>query len=224
MVMVYTTRTDQIQAAGTGILLNAIWPHRFEDNRCVESRFMLRPCGCAAWTRETGGVGCGEAGKWSLDHLQRRRLAIRPRFAAVDAANATCGAQRHRELAVATVRGYGSGARWSLSRGSWHAKFFSRRVSFLGNQGGVGITISPFLNIYVQRNESLSGHESRMEDHNYRAIWLLLFFLADSGCRDKALLVPGSNTAKHAASAALRDTCTHCRPHQPFQSLFNPRQ
>jgi hypothetical protein len=47
-------------------------------------------------------------------------------------------------------------------------------------------------------------------------------FSMDSGCRDRALLVLGSNTAKHTALAVLLDPNTHFRPplthtnhHQP---------
>jgi hypothetical protein len=39
-----------------------------------------------------------------------------------------------------------------------------------------------------------------------------MVFLADHGCRDRAMLVMGSNTAKHAALTALLDPSTHFRP------------
>jgi hypothetical protein len=38
------------------------------------------------------------------------------------------------------------------------------------------------------------------------------FFWADSSCRDRALLVLGSNKAKQAALKALLDPSTHFRP------------
>ena len=44
---------------------------------------------------------------------------------------------------------------------------------------------------------------------SYNRTWL---FLTDSGCRDRALLVPGPNTAKHATLVALLDLSTHFRP------------
>ncbi len=53
----------------------------------------------------------------------------------------------------------------------------------------------------------------------YRAIW---HFLADSGCRDRALLVLGSNTAKQAALTALLDPSTHFRPPLTHTSHHRP--
>ena len=38
------------------------------------------------------------------------------------------------------------------------------------------------------------------------------FFGADSGCRDRALSMPRSNTARLATLAALLDPSTHCQP------------
>ena len=47
-------------------------------------------------------------------------------------------------------------------------------------------------------------------------------FLADSGCRDRALLVLGSNTAKQAALTALLDPSTHSRPPLTHTSHHRP--
>jgi hypothetical protein len=49
-----------------------------------------------------------------------------------------------------------------------------------------------------------------------------LFFLADSSCRDRALLVLGSNTAKQAALTALLDPSTHFRPPLTHTSHHRP--
>ena len=49
---------------------------------------------------------------------------------------------------------------------------------------------------------------SSVEGHNKCHI----DFSADSACRDRALLVPGSNAAEQAALAALLDRSTHFRP------------
>ena len=46
--------------------------------------------------------------------------------------------------------------------------------------------------------------------------------LADSGCRDRALLVLGSNTAKQAALTALLDPSTHFRPPLTHTSHHRP--
>jgi hypothetical protein len=46
--------------------------------------------------------------------------------------------------------------------------------------------------------------------------------LADSGCRDRALLVLGSNTAKQAAFTALLDPSTHFRPPLTHTSHHRP--
>jgi hypothetical protein len=48
------------------------------------------------------------------------------------------------------------------------------------------------------------------------------YFLVDSGCRDRALLVLGSNTAKQAALTALLDPSTHCRPPLTYTSHYRP--
>ena len=53
----------------------------------------------------------------------------------------------------------------------------------------------------------------------YSAIW---HFLTDSGCRDRALLVLGSNTAKQAALTALLDPSTHFRPPLTHTSHHRP--
>ena len=53
----------------------------------------------------------------------------------------------------------------------------------------------------------------------HRAIW---HFLTDSGCRDRALLVLGSNTAKQAALTALLDPSTHFRPPLTHTSHHRP--
>ena len=45
---------------------------------------------------------------------------------------------------------------------------------------------------------------------------------ADSGCRDRALLVLGSNTAKQAALTALLDPSTHSRPPLTHTSHHRP--
>ena len=47
-------------------------------------------------------------------------------------------------------------------------------------------------------------------------------FLADSSCRDRALLVLGSNTAKQAALTALLDPSTHFRPPLTHTSHHRP--
>ena len=47
-------------------------------------------------------------------------------------------------------------------------------------------------------------------------------FSTDSGCRDKALLVLGSNTAKQAALTALLDPSTHFRPPLTHTSHHRP--
>jgi hypothetical protein len=47
-------------------------------------------------------------------------------------------------------------------------------------------------------------------------------FLADSGRRDKALLVLGSNTAKQAILTALLDHSTHFRPPLTHTSHHRP--
>ena len=47
-------------------------------------------------------------------------------------------------------------------------------------------------------------------------------FLTDSGCRDRALLVLGSNTAKQAALTALLDLSTHSRPPLTHTSHHRP--
>ncbi len=47
-------------------------------------------------------------------------------------------------------------------------------------------------------------------------------FLADSSCRDRALLVLGSNTAKQAALTALLDPSTHSRPPLTHTSHHRP--
>ena len=63
-------------------------------------------------------------------------------------------------------------------------------------------------------------HEFHIERRGpYRAIW---HFLADSGCRDRALLVLGSNTAKQAALTALLDPSTHSRPPLTHTSHHRP--
>ena len=49
-----------------------------------------------------------------------------------------------------------------------------------------------------------------------------IFFLADSSCRDRVLLVLGSNTAKHAALTALLDPSTHFRPPLTHTSHHRP--
>ena len=48
------------------------------------------------------------------------------------------------------------------------------------------------------------------------------FFLADPSCRDRALLVLGSNTAKQAALTALLDPSTHFRPPLTHTSHHRP--
>ena len=53
----------------------------------------------------------------------------------------------------------------------------------------------------------------------YNRIW---HFLADSGCRDRALLVLGPNTAKQAALTALLDPSTHSRPPLTHTSHHRP--
>ena len=47
-------------------------------------------------------------------------------------------------------------------------------------------------------------------------------FSTDSGCRDRALLVLGSNTAKQAALTALLDPSTHFRPPLTHTSHHRP--
>ena len=47
-------------------------------------------------------------------------------------------------------------------------------------------------------------------------------FLAESSCRDRALLVLGSNTAKQAALTALLDPSTHFRPPLTHTSHHRP--
>jgi hypothetical protein len=50
------------------------------------------------------------------------------------------------------------------------------------------------------------------QDQNPPNGFFFVFCLADSSCRDRAMLVLGSNTAKHAALTALFDPSTHFRP------------
>ena len=47
-------------------------------------------------------------------------------------------------------------------------------------------------------------------------------FSANSGCRDRAMLVLGSNTAKQAALTALLDPSTHFRPPLTHTSHHRP--
>ena len=47
-------------------------------------------------------------------------------------------------------------------------------------------------------------------------------FSTHSGCRDRALLVSGSNTAKHATLVALLDPITHFRPPLTHTSHHRP--
>ena len=60
------------------------------------------------------------------------------------------------------------------------------------------------------------------QDQNPPNGFFFVFCLADSSCRDRAMLVLGSNTAKHAALTALFDPSTHFRPPLTHTSHHRP--
>jgi hypothetical protein len=66
------------------------------------------------------------------------------------------------------------------------------------------------VNCVVDSHSMIGALDTKHAGHkNPKSIF---FFLAYSSCRDRALLVLGSNTAKQAALTALLDPSTHFRP------------
>ena len=75
------------------------------------------------------------------------------------------------------------------------------------------------LGVFSSRSSSVSrGHQIKGRGP-YGPIWQKT---TDSGCRDRALLVLGSNTAKQAALTALLDPSTHSRPPLTHTSHHRP--
>jgi hypothetical protein len=72
----------------------------------------------------------------------------------------------------------------------------------------------------MSRNNLWKIHGSHiMRGGSYKAIW---YFSTHSGCRDRALSVPRSNTAKQATLVALLDPSTHFLP--PLTHTSHHRQ
>ena len=85
--------------------------------------------------------------------------------------------------------------------------------------GQLGFRVASSSDI-VFKNDIARGNGVNVKHRGpYTRIW---HFLADSGCRDRALLVLGSNTAKQAKLTALLDPSTHSRPPLTHTSHHRP--
>ena len=95
---------------------------------------------------------------------------------------------------------------WQNAEPRWHAEHELRQLVIWRTISYNSISL-PSGSAYIKRGGS------------YNRIWN---FLTHSGCRDKALLVLGSHTAKQAVLTALLDSSTHFRPPLTHTSHHRP--